>query len=402
MNLTTMAQATLLLTGHFSAGQANEHQPLSLAEWGRLALWLRHQRMSPADLLASDAENRLAAWQDPKIPVARLIGLLKRGHSLALALDKWQRAGLWVVTRADEDYPGRLKTTLKNDSPPVIFGCGNRALLQSGGLAVVGSRAAVPADLQFTQQLASNAAIQGVHIVSGSARGIDECAMVSALEAGGSATGVLADSLLRASTSAKWRKSLMNGSLVLISPFYPECSFTVANAMARNRYIYALAESALVVHAGVKGGTISGAKEALQHGWGTVWVKPSDDPESSNALLVQQGGYWCDENALSIEPQQLLLPAPNHPSFMVAKNVEQFSLYEFPVEYHASSNTFYQLFVSEMQRLAQEPVSLQKLSEQMSVQSSQLQEWLNRAEQEGLIRKLTSPERYQICYSTPT
>ena len=136
MNLTAIAQATLLLTCHFSAGQAHEHQPLSLAEWGRLALWLRHQRMSPADLLTPEVGIRLVAWQDPKIPVTRIIGLLARGHSLALALDKWQRAGLWVVTRADEDYPCRLKATLKNDSPPVIFGCGNRALLQSGGLAV--------------------------------------------------------------------------------------------------------------------------------------------------------------------------------------------------------------------------------------------------------------------------
>lgn len=116
MNLTAIAQATLLLTCHFSAGQAHEHQPLSLAEWGRLALWLRHQRMSPADLLTPEVGIRLVAWQDPKIPVTRIIGLLARGHSLALALDKWQRAGLWVVTRADEDYPCRLKATLKNDS----------------------------------------------------------------------------------------------------------------------------------------------------------------------------------------------------------------------------------------------------------------------------------------------
>ncbi|HEY4469436.1 MAG TPA: DNA-processing protein DprA [Klebsiella sp.] len=400
MNLTAIAQATLLLTCHFSAGQANEHQPLSLAEWGRLALWLRHQRMSPADLLTPDVATRLVAWQDPKIPVTRLIGLLARGHSLALALDKWQRAGLWVVTRADEDYPSRLKATLKNDSPPVIFGCGNRALLQSGGLAVVGSRAAMPTDLHFTQQLASKAAAQGVNIVSGGARGIDECAMVSALDAGGSATGVLADSLLRASTSAKWRKGLMEGRLALISPFYPEAGFTVANAMARNRYIYSLAEAALIVHAGVKGGTVTGAKEALKHRWGAVWVKPSDDPESSNAFLVQQGGAWCHDDPLSIEPQQLLVPQPGYPSAQVTQRVEQYSLYESPAEYHPSSDSFYRLFLAEMHRLAQQPISLQKLSEEMNVLPSQLHEWLDRAEREKVINKLIAPERYQMIFSS--
>lgn len=66
----------------------------------------------------------------------------------------------------------------------------------------------------------------------------------------GTAVGVLADSLLKTSTLVKWREGLIAGNLVLISPFYPEVRFTVGNAMARNKYIYCLAESAMVVRAG--------------------------------------------------------------------------------------------------------------------------------------------------------
>ena len=32
---------------------------------------------------------------------------------MGLALEKWQRAGLWVMTRSDADYPVRLKKRLK-------------------------------------------------------------------------------------------------------------------------------------------------------------------------------------------------------------------------------------------------------------------------------------------------
>ena len=58
----------------------------------------------------------------------------------ALAVDKWQRAGLWILTRGDADYPVRLKNRLRTDAPPVLFGCGNKALLQAEGMAIVGSR----------------------------------------------------------------------------------------------------------------------------------------------------------------------------------------------------------------------------------------------------------------------
>ena len=110
--------------------------------------------------------------------------MLARGHSLALAVDKWQRAGLWILTRGDADYPVRLKNRLRTDAPPVLFGCGNKALLQAEGMAIVGSRDAPTDDLRYTQQLAAKLAQQRICVISGGARGIDECAMASALEVG--------------------------------------------------------------------------------------------------------------------------------------------------------------------------------------------------------------------------
>ncbi|MGR5218574.1 DNA-processing protein DprA, partial [Vibrio harveyi] len=59
-----------------------------------------------------------------KITQERVEALLKRGHSMALALEKWSRSGLWVITRADKDsYPKRLLHQLGNQAPPVLYGC---------------------------------------------------------------------------------------------------------------------------------------------------------------------------------------------------------------------------------------------------------------------------------------
>jgi predicted Rossmann fold nucleotide-binding protein DprA/Smf involved in DNA uptake len=178
---------------------------------------------------------------------ARLQALLARGAALGLALEKWQRAGLWVRTRGDPEYPDRLKRRLRSESPPVLFGCGNKSLLAGGGIAVVGSRDASEDDLAFTAQFGKRAAAEGYSIVSGGARRVDQAAMMGALEHEGTAVGVLADSLLRSATSAQYRKRIMSGDLVLITPFNPEAGFNVGHAMARNRYIYCLADAAVVV-----------------------------------------------------------------------------------------------------------------------------------------------------------
>jgi hypothetical protein len=89
--------------------------------------------------------------------------------------------------------------------------------------------------------------------------------MRGALEVGGPATGILADSLERAALNRGNRTWLLDEQLVLISPYDPSAGFNVGHAMQRNKLIYALADAALVVSADYeKGGTWAGATEQLQ------------------------------------------------------------------------------------------------------------------------------------------
>jgi len=126
MNLSPIAQATLLLTSYFSKPQADAEKPLTNTEWGRFALWLKDKGATPADLLSGQPRELLEGWHNGNVTIDRILALLGRGHSLALAVEKWQRAGLWVMTRSDAAYPRRLKSRLKTDAPPVLFGCGNQ------------------------------------------------------------------------------------------------------------------------------------------------------------------------------------------------------------------------------------------------------------------------------------
>lgn len=174
MNLSKNTQAVLLLTSHFTKSVHDAVKPLTPTEWGRFAVWLKEQGLSPTQLLNVNIADSLSDWHDNKISLKRLKALLGRGHALALAMEKWQRSGIWVLTRADADYPKRLKLHLKNDAPPFLFGAGNPQLLNNGGVAVVGSRTVSEENLQYANTLGGKSALAGVNIVSGGAKGIDE------------------------------------------------------------------------------------------------------------------------------------------------------------------------------------------------------------------------------------
>ncbi|WP_372880855.1 DNA-processing protein DprA [Psychromonas sp.] len=345
MNLTTTAQAIILLTSYFGKQDHDAAKPLTNAEWARFALWLRDSQLSPADLLGKDKQSLLSQWRDPKnkITTERIEALLQRGHSMALALEKWSRSGLWVITRADKDsYPKRLLQKLGNQAPPVLYGCGDKELLKAGGVAVVGSRKAELSDLNYTEQLGSKAAHSGIGIVSGGARGVDETSMLGAMNAGGNVIGILADSLLKASTSVKYRSGLMDGNVVLVSPFYPEAGFNRFNAMDRNKYIYCLADTSIVVHSGPKGGTWEGALQNLKKGWVPTWVKQTQDPTAGNAAIVNAGAQWCTDSINELDIVSLFVNAPTSAANTVSQNdlfsQPQPDLFSQPVEDSVSSD----------------------------------------------------------------
>ncbi|MBV9597538.1 MAG: DNA-protecting protein DprA [Chloroflexi bacterium] len=389
----TLTQAVLLLSAHFGKSTPGEPRPLGPAEYGRLAQWLIEHELEPQDLLLNDLKAVLADWNDSRISVDRICFLLGRSAALALALEKWERAGLWVITRADPAYPPRLKRMLKREAPPVLIGCGNQSLLSTGGLAVVGSRDATTPELSLAAHLGTSAAHANLTVVSGGAAGIDETAMLATIEAGGNSVGVLANHLLRTTTSKKYRHGLIEDRLALITPFNPEAAFDVGNAMARNRYIYCLAEAAVVVATGDgTGGTWNGALLNLKEGWVPLWINRNLESTAGGAALVEKGGRWLPDG--DFEVAELLTASETSLAQDVPHNAGPAPVTIRPT--HASDRAdFFDLFVEYAQQLTRsEPRTPAQLCAALDLQKSQVDVWLARAVDEGRLRKLTRPLRY--------
>jgi len=258
------SQVILLLTAPLMAGRMEPSADLLISdEYKRLAVFLHDVQRQPGDLLTADADSLLRQCR-VVVDGDRLRRLLARGFLLSQAVERWQARAIWVVTSADASYPQRLKGRLKDTAPAVLYGCGDATILETGGLAVVGSRNATSTLLTYVEHIGQLAAHAQQTVVSGGAPGIDQASMRGALEADGTVVGVLADNLERVSLNREYRSPLMEGQLVLVSPYDPMGEFNVGNAMQRNKLIYALADAALVISSDYqKGGTWAGATEQL-------------------------------------------------------------------------------------------------------------------------------------------
>lgn len=432
--LTTNTKAILLLTAPLIVGRGTPAaELLTPGDYKAFAQRLHEIGRQPADLLGPDAA---AVIEESRtfIEPRRLQQLLARGLQLGQAVDRWKQRAIWVLSRADSEYPRRLKAKLRSQSPAVLYGCGEVSALDDGGLAVVGSRHVDEELIHYAMEVGSLAARADRPIVSGGAKGIDQAAMRGALEAGGRACGVLTDSLERQVMTREHRDMLLEGQLILVSPYDPNAGFNGGHAMQRNKVVYALADASLVVSSDVeKGGTWAGAIEQLRKlKLVRVYVRSTGTPQRGLDALRSNGAIpW--PNPATPEKLHTLLDAPqDQPAKMQlsiatqvdatftsepnvrliesAKNDAPYDGTDIALDEHKASvvepaptgdpaERLFHAVRSIIAEFAHQPIKDGELAEALRVPKPLARAWLERLVDDGVLQKRKKPAGYVMSPS---
>jgi len=418
--LSENTKAILLLTAHLRVGRKSleTDQILTPKEYNKLAEMLRNLGRTPADLLGPGQEALVEnIFND--LDRERIRKLLDRGFLLSQALEQWQSRGIWVVSRADSGYPARLKTRLKTHAPPILFGVGDRDLLEKGGLAVVGSRKVDQNLLEFTRNTGALTANAGYSIVSGGAKGVDQASMHGTLEVEGTCIGVLADGLSKACVSPDFRSPIKKHHMVLISAVDPSVGFNVGNAMQRNKFIYALADAALVVNADYrKGGTWAGAIEQLNRfRFCPIFVRSGVGAPKGNHALLERGALPWPEvssaDALRELLEKMVESSRADAGDAILPGLEihdESGAVREDTHMNANNGVYPALSPAErleysvltlLKELLREPQTPKKIAEQLQVSEIQAKAWLKKFVEQGRVIKMSRPVRYRIKIAQP-
>jgi DNA processing protein len=198
-------------------------------------------------------------------------------------------AHAWWVTAGCADYPSGLRDL--SDAPDALRVVGELPKLGCA-VSIVGTRRADEEALDFAYELAREAVLNGVVVVSGGAIGVDRAAHEGAIDGGGSTVVVLPSGLDDPYPPAN--RDLFErviGAGCLLTEVEDGAAPQPGRFLRRNRLIAALGGTTVVVQAPARSGALSTARLARRLGRRVLAVPASPwDPRGSGNLRLLLGG----------------------------------------------------------------------------------------------------------------
>lgn len=169
------------------------------------------------------------------------------------------------VNRGEVEYPNQLLEL--EDAPEKLYCRGDRSLLHTTCVAIVGSRKCSPYGIHVARAFARRLAEHGITIVSGMAIGIDTAAHQGAMEAGGRTIAVLGCGVDQCypRESRGLMQQIAENHLV-ISEYDCGVSARRFHFPARNRIISGLSMAVVLVEAAYRSGSLITAEHAADQG----------------------------------------------------------------------------------------------------------------------------------------
>ena len=274
----------LLLTSHLGDPERKvlstpDRKVLTTAQLRILA-----DRVKNADSPGEDrelSEKDLMALGYSREMARNIVRLLGEEDVLDHYLQRAARMDCAPITRVSLEYPLILRQRLGLDSPGCLWCKGDMSLLNTPAIALVGSRDLREPNRAFAAEVGYQAAMQGLTLVSGNARGADRTAQEACLEAGGRVISIVADELSR---------KPLKRNVLFVSEEDFDAPFSAQRALSRNRCIHALGRMVFVAQSELrKGGSWDGTVKNLRFGWSMAAC--FDDGSEAAQELEQMGAY---------------------------------------------------------------------------------------------------------------
>ncbi|MGI6755417.1 MAG: DNA-processing protein DprA [Atopobiaceae bacterium] len=210
----------------------------------------------------------------------------------------------WEIKQSDGEYPAQL-LEIKERLPETLFGVGDKEVLNTPCISVIGARRATPYGMTVAGMAGRVAAQCGITVVSGGACGCDYAASRSALDAGGRTiivSGCGADMIYPRSSQDIFHDAVRSGGAVISLRPWGKTPRRYA-FIQRNAVIATLSKVLFVTEAGVKSGTMSTAEVATELGR-EVYAVPgsifSPNSAGTNQLIADGASIITSEMDLEV------------------------------------------------------------------------------------------------------
>ncbi len=175
-------------------------------------------------------------------------------------------SGVNFLTLQDKDYPALLKEIA--DPPFVLYVKGNKSILSSQGVAIVGTRKITAYGREVTTRIAEQLVASNYMIVSGLALGVDAVAHNVCLENGGRTVAVLGCGVdcCYPGANKKLYDEIIENNGAIVSEFPLSMQPSLGSFPSRNRIIAGLSQAVVVTEGASDSGALYTTEDAFSVG----------------------------------------------------------------------------------------------------------------------------------------
>jgi len=264
----------------------NQIYPLTAREWSDVAKKIYKADIKPKDL-RSKSQDEIASILDlePKLS-ERIVKLLNRSGQVVFELEKYRTRGYELLTRADADYPKKLKETMLKEMPPFFWYVGDIKILINSFLSIQFS--------SNTDNYSITAIRDGIFELKKNKYSIilsfnDNYSVDLAQEAINNdiqVLGIIPFGLLKLTKQPIIRDLLESKKLLLLSQSYPSIiKYYKYNGKLQKKVELALADKTLILPSGKLNEILKDEIEKINYD--NIYVYNSDDSLKSNGKLSE-------------------------------------------------------------------------------------------------------------------
>lgn len=201
------------------------------------------------------------------------------------------------IDRKDSRYPEQLKSI--DNSPKQLYLKGNIKLLETSGIAIIGSRKCTKYGEKMADKFSTELSLYGLTIISGMAEGIDSFAHIGSIKTTGNTIAVLPSGFnnIYPKKNINLYKQILENNGLILTEYEEDEKANSKKFLERNRIISGLAIGTLVIEGGYRSGTSVTANLTKKQGKKIFCIPSSlENPKGITPnKLIKEGAFLVTE-----------------------------------------------------------------------------------------------------------